>query len=220
MRYALPYRRSVTVVFVSMLGLTAFQLIGPLLVRYAIDTGLNFNSQTHKADGSVRTLMIAAGLIIGVAVLRGIFQYFQTFNAEKLAQHAAYDIRNDIYDHLQRLSFAYHDKAQTGQIMQRATQDVEGVRMFISMGAIRLVYVIILLLASLVLMVRTDVPLAMLSWAFIPPTAILAIRFTRLLRPIMLRTQGLQGELGVVLQENLSGMRVVKAFGRELFEGD
>jgi ATP-binding cassette subfamily B protein len=159
--------------------------------------------------------MIASLLIIGAAVARGIFQYFQTYSAEWLAQRCAYDIRNDIYNHLQRLSFAYHDKAQTGQIMQRATQDVEGVRMFISMGAIRLVYIVALLIATITLMIMTNLQLAMLSWIFIPVTAGLAIRFTSQLRPIMLRTQDLQGRLGVVLQENLSGMRVVKAFGRE-----
>jgi ATP-binding cassette subfamily B protein len=220
MRYALPYKPRILLVFVSMLGLTVFQLLGPVLVGYAIDTGLKVNDTTKLAEGSGRTLVIAALLIIGVAAARGVFQYFQTFSAEVMAQRVAYDIRNDIYDHLQRLSFAYHDKAQTGQVMQRATQDVEGVRMFVSMGAIRLVYVLILLVATLILMVRTDVQLALLSWAFIPPTAFLALRFTRKLRPIMLRTQELQGELGVVLQENLSGMRVVKAFGREMFEGD
>jgi ATP-binding cassette subfamily B protein len=217
--YARPYLRRVAFVSLAMAGLTAFQLVGPLLVRYAIDTGLKLD-ENDIPHGDTRTLIIAAALLVGVAALRGVFQFWQTFNAEWLAQRTAYDIRNDIYNHLQRLSFAYHDKAQTGQIMQRATQDVEGVRMFISMGVIRLVYIAVLLVATLTLMLRTDVPLALLSWVFVPPTAFLAVRFTSQLRPIMLRTQELQGELGVVLQENLSGMRVVKAFGREVFEQD
>jgi len=217
LRYALPYKRRVFLVWGALAGLTAFQLAGPWLVQYAIDTGLEIRTVdgVDVALGDQRTLMFAAGLIVGAAALRGIFQYFQTFTAEWLAQRCAYDIRNDIYNHLQRLSFAYHDKAQTGQIMQRATQDVEGVRMFISMGAIRLVYITVLLIATLTLMVTTNLQLAMISWIFIPVTAGLAVRFTSQLRPIMLRTQELQGRLGVVLQENLSGMRVVKAFGRE-----
>ncbi len=220
--YALPYKRRVIFVCVAIAGLISFQLLGTELVAYAIDTGLKVREEggVEIAAGSQRTLFIAAGLIIGAAAARGVFQFWQTFTGEWLAQHTAYDIRNDIYNHLQRLSFAYHDKAQTGQVMQRATQDVEGVRMFISMGAIRLVYTIVLLFATLTLMLRTDLRLALLSWVFIPPTAFLAIRFTSQLRPIMLRTQELQGELGVLLQENLSGMRVVKAFGREMFERD
>jgi ATP-binding cassette subfamily B protein len=209
----------VLLVAAAMSGLTAFQLLGPLLVQYAIDTGLDLD-ENQVPHGNTRTLVIAGLLLIGAAIARGIFQFWQTYTSEWLAQHTAYDIRNDIYDHLQRLSFAYHDKAQTGQIMQRATQDVEGVRMFISMGVIRMIYVCVLLVAVLTLMLRTDVWMALLSWLFIPPTAYLAVVFTSKLRPIMQRTQELQGELGVVLQENLSGMRVVKAFGREIFEQD
>jgi len=214
LKYALPYKGRIFLVWIAIGGLTTFQLAGPQLLQYGIDQGLQINDQ-GVALGSMRTLSIVAALIIAAAAARGIFQYFQTYTAEWLAQHAAYDIRNDIYDHLQRLSFAYHDKAQTGQIMQRATQDVEGARMFISMGAIRLVYIIALLIATLTLMIFTSWKLALLSWAFIPVTAGVAIRFTSQLRPIMLQTQNLQGRVGVVLQENLSGMRVVKAFGRE-----
>ncbi len=217
--YARPYKRRVTFIFLAMLGLTAFQLIGPWLVGYAIDTGLAID-ENNIPHGNTRTLIIAALLIVAAAAARGVFQFWQTFNGEWMAQRAAYDIRNDIYNHLQRLSFAYHDKAQTGQVMQRATQDVEGVRMFISMGAIRLVYISLLLIATLTLMIRTDLALAGLSWIFIPPTAIVSIIFTSKLRPLMRRGQDLQGELGVVLQENLSGMRVVKAFGRQVFEQD
>jgi len=217
--YALPYGKRVALVWVAIAGLVTFQLLQPWLVGYAIDVGVAINS-AGVPEGSARTLALAAVLLIATAAARGFFQFFQTYNAEWLAQHTAYDIRNDIYNHLQRLSFAYHDKAQTGQIMQRATQDVEGVRMFISMGMIRLIYVIALLVTTLFMMLRTDVPLALMSFLFIPPTAIIAVYFTSQLRPIMVRTQELQGELGVVLQENLSGMRVVKAFGREIFEQD
>jgi ABC-type multidrug transport system fused ATPase/permease subunit len=214
--YAWPYKMRLLLALTALAGLTAFQLIGPALVRYAIDTGIDM--QDGKPTGSINTILIAAALITGAAVARGIFQFWQTYTGEWVSQRVAYDIRNDIYDHLQRLSFAYHDNAQTGQIMQRATQDVEGIRMFINLGVIRLVYVIILLVATLTLMLRVDVKLALLSWAFIPPTAILAVMMTTRLRPIWMEVQNLQGKLGVVLQENLSGMRVVKAFGRESYE--
>jgi ATP-binding cassette subfamily B protein len=204
--------------------LTAFQLIGPWLVEYAIDRGIHVTRENGAAaalaitHGNLRTLLIAAGLITAAAAARGIFQFWQSYTSEWVSQRIAYDIRNDIYNHLQRMSFAYHDKAQTGQIMQRATQDVEGVRMFVNLGFIRLMYVAVLLVATLILMMVTDWKLALLSWLFIPPTALIAIRMTSQLRPIWMQVQNLQGELGVVLQENLSGMRVVKAFGREDFE--
>ncbi len=220
--YALPYKRRILFVWGAVGGLTAFQLIGPKLVAYAIDTGLKVTREhgVEIARGNTRTLLVAAILITLVAACRGIFQFIQTYTSEWLSQRVAYDIRNDIYDHLQRLSFAYHDKAQTGQVMQRATQDVEGVRMFVNMGVIRLIYVVALLITTLALMVTTDWKLALLSWVFIPPTAVIAVRMTSKLRPVWLEVQNLQGRVGVVLQENLSGMRVVKAFGREMLERD
>jgi ATP-binding cassette subfamily B protein len=218
----LPYKGRLALAVGALAGLTAFQLIGPALVAYAIDTGLKVGTEDGHpvAHGSLNTLVIAAVLITAAAAMRGVFQFWQTYTGEVVAQRVAYDIRNDIYDHLQRLSFAYHDQAQTGQIMQRATQDVEGIRMFVNMGVIRLVYVVILLVATLTLMILTDMRLALLSWVFIPPTALIAIRMTTKLRPIWMQVQNLQGQLGVVLQENLSGMRVVKAFGREQYEQD
>ncbi|HYM16144.1 MAG TPA: ABC transporter ATP-binding protein [Dehalococcoidia bacterium] len=220
--YARPYKARLALATAALLGLTTFQLLGPFLVRYAIDTGVNMQkvNGSFVPQGSIRTLMLAAVLITIAAAFRGLFQFWQTYTGEWVSQRVAYDIRNDIYDHLQRLSFAYHDKAQTGQVMQRATQDVEGVRMFVNMGFIRLVYVVVLLVASLTMMLLIDVKLALLSWLFIPPTAVIAIMMTSRLRPIWLEVQNLQGRLGVVLQENLSGMRVVKAFGREQREAE
>lgn len=216
--YLWPYKVRLCVALLALAGLTAFQLVGPAVLAYAIDTGLDVTTTSEGIDvanGDMRTLVIAALLIVAAAAARGVFQFLQTYTGEVVAQRVAYDIRNDIYDHLQRLSFAYHDKAQTGQIMQRATQDVEGIRMFMNMGVIRLVYVIVLLVATLTLMLLTSWKVALVSWAFIPITAGIAIHMTTKLRPIQLEVQNLQGRLGVVLQENLSGMRVVKAFGRE-----
>ena len=86
--------------------------------------------------GSMSTLSVAFALLLAASVARGAFVFAQTYLAERLSQSIAYDFRNDIYDHLQRLSYAYHDNSQIGQIMSRATQDVEGVRMFVSMGVI------------------------------------------------------------------------------------
>ncbi len=150
--YAMPYRKRLALAISALAGLTTFQLVGPALVAYAIDTGIDPSTVDGKltANGSLNTLVIAAVLITAAAAARGIFQFWQTYTGEWVSQRVAYDIRNDIYDHLQRLSFAYHDKAQTGQIMQRATQDVEGVRMFVNMGVIRLVYVVVLLVATLI----------------------------------------------------------------------
>ena len=214
--FARPYWRTVLLAGTCVAGASVFVLLMPEMLRWAIDVGLapELRNGALVATGEKRTLILIGLGIVGTAVGRGVFAYGQTFYAEWVSQRVAYDIRNAIYNHLQRLSFAYHDKAQTGQIMSRATQDVEGVRMFISMGVLRLLYVIILLVAVLVLMLTTNWKLALISWVFIPIMAGRSIQMTTRLRPIWLEVQDLQGRLGTVLQENLSGQRVVKAFAR------
>ncbi len=213
--FAKPYRGHVILALMCVIGSSVFALAMAPLLGWGINTAL-----PDEGSGNKQLLVVIALAVVASAAFRGIFGYLQQFLAEWIAQRIAYDIRNAIYNHLQKLSFAYHDKAQTGQIMSRATQDVEGVRLFVSMGVIRLVYIAILLVGTLVLMVWVNWQLALISWAFVPVTAYLSIRVTMQLRPLWLKIQDQQGRLGMVLQENLSGQRVVKAFGQEAYEGE
>jgi ABC-type multidrug transport system fused ATPase/permease subunit len=220
-----PYKRRVVFAWLCVCGASLFVLVSPQLVAWAIDTGLkvriqgvNGATKTGVALGNTHTLVIASLALVGAAAARGIFAYGQTYLAEWVSQRVAYDLRNAIYDHLQRLSYAYHDSAQTGQIMSRATQDVEGVRMYISMGVLRLLYIVILLAAVLGLMLYANWRLALVSWVFLPPIAWRSVVMTTRLRPIWLRVQDGLARLGTVMQENLTGVRVVKAFSREEHE--
>ncbi|MEZ4501761.1 MAG: ABC transporter ATP-binding protein [Dehalococcoidia bacterium] len=217
---AWPYRGWMALTILAVAGASAMVVVTPKLVGWAIDTGLEIDSNVDPpvALGSVRTLLIAAAFLMLAAVARGAFTYAQTYVAEKVSQGVAYDFRNDIYDHLQRLSYAYHDDAQIGQIMSRATQDVEGVRFFVSMGVIRLAYILVLVGVSAVLMLTTNVKVALVGLAFIPIIAVQASVVSLRMRPVWLEVQDLQGQISTVLQENLTGQRVVKAFGREAFE--
>ncbi len=206
--FARPYWRIVLLAWVCVLGNAAFTLALPLLLAAAIDTGLG-------PDGG-RTYLIWIGVaVVAMAALRGAFAFGMTYMGEVLSSRVAYDLRNDIYNHLQRLSFAYHDKAQTGQVMSRATQDVEAVRMFISMGLLRLMLLIVLLVAIFFLMISVDWQLTIVAWAFVPIVAWRSINVSSRMRPIWMNVQNLQGRMATVLQENLSGIRVVKAFARE-----
>lgn len=212
--FARPYWRTMIVAWVCVFAASAFTLVVPLLIGYAIDNGLDIND-AGVALGSKKVLVWIAVVVVIVAVLRGAFSYGMTYLGEWISSRVAYDIRNTIYNHLQRLSFAYHDKAQTGQLMSRATQDVEAVRMFINMGVLRLLYLVVLLVVVLVLMVRVDWKLALVAWVFLPIVAVRSTQVALRLRPIWMEVQNLQGRMGTVLQENLSGMRVVKAFAQE-----
>jgi ATP-binding cassette subfamily B protein len=157
-------------------------------------------------------------IIIGVSLLRGMFSFGQSYFAEYAGQKVAYDLRNKLYDRIQRLSFAFHDKAQTGQLMSRATQDVEGVRFFLSMVLVRLVNLVVIFFAITVLLLRMNWSLTLVSFACLPLIAYFALKFGARMRPIWTKTQQQMAATGTVLQENLSGMRVVKAFSRQRLE--
>ena len=214
--------------FASVIALTAATLLtiaAPWLTGYAIDTGLGVITSTDLSgqevtniEGDMGTLMVAIGLLIAAAVGRGVAVYAQTYLAELLGQTLAYDLRNEIYERLQRLSYAYHDKAELGQIMSRATQDVEGVRMFVNMGVIRFTYVLVLVTVAYGLMISTNTKVGLIAFAFVPLVGLQASIVTMKLRPIWLQIQDLMGQMANVLQENLTGQRVVKAFSRADFE--
>ena len=183
------------------------------------DAGLKvLRIDRETVDGKFSTLAIAAGALIAAAILRGIFTYWTTFMAEWMGQHVAFDLRNKIYDRLQRLSYAYHDKQQTGQLMSRATQDVEATRMFIQMGVVRLTDMLVRIRIAAVLMFTSDWRLALVAWAFLPIVAFNSARVSLLSRRLWSGVQERLGRVTTVLQENLTGVRVVKAFSREEFE--
>jgi ATP-binding cassette subfamily B protein len=171
-----------------------------------------------RFEGSTRTLLIAGGLILAAALLRGVFAYWMTYLSEWLGQHIAFDLRNAIYDRLQRLSYAYHDKQQTGQLMSRATQDVEATRMFIVMGVLRLMQMLLMITVAFALMAYSQLTLALIAWALLPLIAVQSIRVQGRSRRIWMLIQERLGSLTTILQENLTGVRVVKAFSREKYE--
>src|SRR5687767_8422967 len=217
-----PYKRRAALLLFCILASSAAIIAMPQLIRWAIDYGLGIEERGDEivATGEKRYLVIAAAAIIGAAIVRGMFAYGQTYLGEYLSQRVAYDIRNRIYDRLQRLSYAYHDQQQTGELMSRATQDVEAVRWFIAMGVMRGFYVILLMAAVLVFMLVTNWKLALVVWAFIPIIAWRSTVMALTLRPLWTTIQEGLAKMATVLQEALSGARVVKAFAREEYEGE
>jgi ATP-binding cassette subfamily B protein len=124
-------------------------------------------------------------------------------------------MRNALYERIQRLSFAFHDRSQTGQLMSRATVDIEAVRMFFAMGLLGMAQVIIMVIAVAYLLLVMDWKLALFTLVFVIPVAWLAINFGRHIRPIWLKVQAIMGVMGTTLEESLAGISVVKAFSHE-----
>ena len=204
------YWRRVILAYLAVFGAAGFSVATPWIIKTAIDVGL------AQSDPSI--LIVSGVLVILAALFRGACGFAQTYLGEYLSQAVAYDIRNAIYDHLQRISYAYHDRQQTGQLMSRATADVEAVRMFIFMGALRFVFIAVMILASCCLLLSLNWRLTALVFAILPIVGFRALSTSIQLRPQWRAIQEAIAALGTILQENFSGVRVVKAFGREEFE--
>ncbi|HEU4745319.1 MAG TPA: ABC transporter ATP-binding protein [Anaerolineales bacterium] len=162
-----------------------------------------------------QALLTALISIVIFAVLRGVFAFLQAFWAEKNSQAVAYDLRNDLYAKIQNLSFSYHDKNQTGQLMIRATDDVEKVRLFIGQGLLQLVGALLLLIGTVIILFTSNVSLAWTAMPILPVAIITFIIFASLAQPMFTKVQQKLSYLNTVLQENLAGIKVIKAFTRE-----
>ncbi len=208
--YLRPYKWQAIFSYGALVIGVGLQLALPLLVREAANRGV------QSRDESVLTY--AALAIVGIAVVNGIFWYTRSYWLQYLAERVGYDIRNDLYRHLQRLSFSYYDTAQTGQLLSRATEDVNNIRRFYMFGLRMLIQSVLMLVGVAVVMLRLDWKLALLSLSTIPFLAYVTTWFGITIRPIFLASQTQFGQAMNTLQENLAGMRVVRAFAREPFE--
>src|SRR6266496_3856614 len=140
-------------------------------------------------NNAPRTLINALLFILIFAALRGIFAFLQTFWAEKNSQSVAYDLRNDLYAKIQRLSFSYHDKNQTGQLMIRATDDVEKVRLFIGQGLVLALQALVLLVGTLVVLWFTNISLTLVVLPILPIAFAFFMVFGSITQPLFMRVQ-------------------------------
>jgi ATP-binding cassette subfamily B protein len=173
-------------------------------------------SQMQSDLNSAPRALVTAGIAIVVfAAVRGLFAFLQSYYAERNSQSVAFDLRNDLFAKIQRLSFSYHDRNQTGQLMVRATDDVEKVRLFIGQGLLLLVGAILLLSGTLFILFTTNARLALVVIWILPVALILFMIFGTITQPLFTQVQIKLSALNTVLQENLAGIKVVKAFTRE-----
>jgi len=238
--YVSHYRGTAAIAYGSLLIASLAQLAVPWLVRQIIDAitegtladvilglppaaqqqaatmqGTSVAEIQRTASGAEGALIAAGVAIIALAVSRGVFSFFQGYMAEKLSQSIAFDFRNELFAKIQRLSFSYHDRNQTGQLMIRATDDVEKVRLFAGQGLLMALQAIVLLVGTLIILVGTNVRLTLVSLPVLPLALLMFMGFGAISQPMFIRLQMRLSELNTVLQENLAGIRVIKAFVRE-----
>ena len=202
--------RLLALVYICRVGSTLLLLAIPWIIGIAIDTALE--------GGSTGELVLWAMLIFSVSLVAGVLAYGHSYLGDYVSQHVAYDLRQEFLARLHSLSFGFHDHQKTGDLMSRATTDVESIRWFVSFGLIHSIHVLVLVLGAAGLMLASDWDLALVALAAIPIAIYVAIGRSRRFRRMWMEVQTETGRLTTVLQENLSGMRVVKTFGAEEYE--
>jgi ABC-type multidrug transport system fused ATPase/permease subunit len=206
-RYLRPYWLPTLGGYLLLVAITGLSLLIPQLIRTIVDRGID------GGDTSLLTWAVMA--LLGVTLLKGVLSYLQGRWIEVSSQGVAYDLRNAIHNKLSALSFSYHDRAQTGQLLSRAIQDVERIRFLTGRATLRLVEAGALLVGTFVALMQINVQLALLALATMPLVAYFAYRFGRRYRPLSLEIQQQLAVLTTRIEQSLRGARVVKAFAQE-----
>jgi ATP-binding cassette subfamily B protein len=202
-----PYRVALVVAYISLFIAVSAQLTVPILIGRVIDDGIAADDRDWILTG--------AFLIIGVTAIQAIFTYVRTFLFQALAERVATDVRRRLYEHMLTLSFSFFDTSQSGQLMSRATEDVNAIRRFMMFSLRMAIYsVSVLVIVSIVLM-REHLTLALISLSVMPVLIWTSLYFSNSVRPMFARVQQQFGEMSSVMQENLAGTRVVRVFARE-----
>lgn len=210
LRYLKPYWKQVFIAYLSMFFATLLNLFVPQIIKDAIDDGL--------AAGEPKALFIAGGIILGIAIVRGIAGYGQLFYGEWLTHRVSYDLRNHFYNSVQSLPFSFHDRTLTGDLMSRATSDITETERFVGIGLMGLISTSLLLVGVIIAMLLESVQLSLLGLIPIPLLIYATIRFGSTVRPMFKLVQEQMGVLSSTMQESMTGINVVKAFAREPFE--
>jgi ATP-binding cassette, subfamily B, bacterial len=183
-----------------------------VLLAYFIDEVLGQGVYTPSV------LLVIAVSFVGMALLQGFFTFWGGRLSAQTSEGIVQRLRDYLYDHIQRLSFRYHDKAQTGELIQRSTSDVDAIRRFFADQAINAGRIIMLFAINFVAIWRIDAGLAVFSVLVIPIVLVISIWFFKRISATYEAHQEQEAGLSTALQENLTGVRVVKAFARQAYE--
>jgi len=220
LRYMRPYWRRATLIYSATVAVTLLTLISPWLIGNAIDTTLGNQERfslfpagwTHKQN-----LLATALLIVGLAVVRALGGFAQRYGVQWLGRRIAYDIRMDLFAHLQRLPFSFYDRVRVGQLMSRVIGDIDEIRFFAGIVLADALNLVVLLVGIYSIMLSISVRLTLIFLIPLPILFVVAYLFGVRLEPYFGTIRSARGEMYARIQENLSQIVVVKAFTREPF---
>jgi ATP-binding cassette subfamily B protein len=205
-----PYAWQVATALFSLLLITAANLVVPEVIRRVIDIGL--------IGGETSYLLNAALVILGIGVISFGLDFSNRYLSSWIAFRVTYDLRNRLYNHIQHLSFSYHDYTQTGQLISRCIEDVRSVQQFTGSGVVDLIRIILLLVGVIIVLFTENARLAAIALLPMIPLFFTTTRFGGRVGRLFYRVDKAMGDLSSRLQENVSGVQVVRAFAREPYE--
>lgn len=225
--YRIVYLFAMISILVSQLFTTAT----PLILRTTIDSVIGEEEINSSSIRSIvdflggkeflkENIWIIGVILILVAIFRGIFLYFKNTLASKSAENTTKKIRDTLYDHIQRLPYKYHVNSDTGELIQKCTSDVETIRRFLAIQLVEVAGSIFMLLFILYVMFNLNVKMATVSILVLPITFLFSFIFFKKVKKDFTASDEAEAKMTTTLQENLTGVRVVKAFSRQSYELD
>jgi len=205
-----PYLSQILLSLLVLAALTGLSLVVPRIMQQVIDEGI--------ARGELGYLVRAALLLLMLGLLTALLGGIQRYLSEWISSQIGYDIRNRLYDHIQHLSFSYHDHSQTGQLISRCIEDVRSVQQFIGSSIVELAQLLFLLFGALSIMLTENWRLTLIAILPIFPLVWLTYNFGQRVTTLFFHVDTLLGDLSARLQENITGAQVVRAFAREPYE--
>ncbi len=213
------------------IGMAAIlMLINPLIIKITIDSIigdaplnlpapiLNIFGDYLSNDNLINQLWLPAVLILLVTVLRGVFLYLKGKWAAEGAEEFARNLRNELFEHLQYLDFNYHLRKDTGDLIQRSTSDLDTIRRFLSIQLVEVGRAFFMLSTVLIIMLSLDLYMTIISMMVVPIIFIFAYIFFKKVKVAFKASDEAEARLSTVIQENLTGVRVVKAFAKQPYE--
>ena len=205
--YLLRYRRELGIGAACVVGSAVFSLMKPLIVGTAVDVLRN----DLRHESIVRFSL----LYVGAAVIQGIFLYLHRWIVIGASRKIEYDMRGEFYDHLQALPSTFYQQNKTGDLMSRATNDLSSVRMLVGPAVMHAFSSILVVIGAFIMMARIDLQLACISLLAVPAVAWIVKFFGERIHERFREVQDSFGEISARVQENVAGIRVVRAFTRE-----
>ena len=211
----------------SMLN-TAFNSLTPQIIRMTVDSIIGSEElpgwftalglQRLLQGDTARVLLLAAAAVLAAAILSGVFSFLARINTARASENAIKSLRDALYGHIQKLPFSWHTAHQTGEIIQRCTSDVEVIRNFVSAQMVEVFRIVFLIVMTMAIMFSMNVKISLVVAVFIPIIALYSFFFSSKISKRFMDADIAEGRLSSTVQENLTGVRVVRAFGRENFE--